>query len=104
MAQIIITNVTKIGPGNYSVDFQKDFNATDLFYEINSVGNIWQSPIAMNGTTSPQVISLLGATNFNIRLSSNYTPPTPIVETGFLMINNTDKFLINDVDSLKYTN
>lgn len=103
MAQLSITNVTKITQNQYSIDFVKDFPLTDLFYEISLDGITWQTPIALNSLSSPQVITLANTLNFNVRLSSNYTPPTP-PETGFLTINSNDKFLINDTDSLKYIN
>jgi hypothetical protein len=97
-----INNVTRVGFNLYQVDFSANFALTDLFYEISSDGITWSSPISIP-TTTPQTITVANMVNFKIRLSTNFTP-TPPLETGFLMINNNDNFLINDTDSLKYTN
>lgn len=77
MAQLTITNVTKISQNQYSIDFVKDFPLADLFYEISLDGITWQTPIAFNSLLSPQVITLANTLSFNIRLSTNYTPPPP---------------------------
>jgi hypothetical protein len=78
MAQITITNISKTSIGNYSVEFEKDFSLVDLFYEISLDGINWQSPIQLTSFISPQTISIQLLVNFNLRLSSNYTAPTPI--------------------------
>lgn len=75
MAQITITNITKINNTQYSIEFSNDFTMVDLFYELSLDGSTWQSPIAFTAFTSPQIISLPSVINFNVRLSSNYTPP-----------------------------
>jgi len=104
MSQVItISNITKVGNAQYRIEFSANFTLTDLFYEISAQGGSWNSPIALTTFTSPQIITVPNSVNFNVRLSSNYTAPIP-PETGFLMINSNDKFLINDTDSLKYTN
>ena len=77
MAQLTITNVTKITQNQYSINFVKDFPLADLFYEISLDGLNWQTPIAFNSLSSPQVITLANTLNFNIRLSSNYVAPIP---------------------------
>jgi len=100
---LTIDNVVKVNNNSYDVYFSSEFTLSDLFYEVSTDGSTWSSPISMS-TSSPQNITVSNTINFQIRLSSNYTPPTPPLETGFLMINSNDKFLINDIDSLKYTN
>ena len=99
---LTINNVTKTDTNSYSVDFSSLIPLADLFYEVSVDGNTWSSPIAIS-TSSPQSITVENMINFQIRLSTNFTP-TPPLETGFLMINSNDIFLINDTDSLKYTN
>lgn len=105
MSAINITNVFKIGVNTYSVDFQVDFNIANLAYQTSLNGTDWSESVSLGSFSSPLIITVENLINFKIRLLSDYTPPTPIpIETGFLMINSNDKFLINDTDSLKYTN
>jgi len=99
---LTINNVTRIAQNLYTVEFSTTIALVDLFYEISSDGNTWSSPIAIP-TTTPQNLTISDMANFQIRLSTNFTP-TPPLETGFLLINSNDKLLINDIDSLKYTN
>lgn len=72
---ITITNITKVGISQYNVEFSANFELTDLFYEISAQGESFNSPIATAGVSSPQIITVANAINFNVRLSSNYTPP-----------------------------
>lgn len=94
-----IDNITKIANNTYSIEFSSNFVLQNLFYEVSNDGLNWSSPVEIT-PLSPQNITVQNMINFKIRLSSNYTAP----ETGFLMISNNDKFLINEVDSLKYIN
>lgn len=71
-----IDNITKTANNTYSVEFSADFALEDLFYEVSDDGNTWSSPIAID-TSSPQNITVQNMINFKVRLSSNYTPPTP---------------------------
>ena len=77
MQEIIITNIEKISNNQYNVFFSKNFALTDLFYEVSLNGSTWQTPISLTTFSSPQVILVPNAINFNIRLSANYTAPTP---------------------------
>jgi len=77
MQEITITNIEKIGNNQYNVFFSKNFTLTDLFYEISLNGTTFQSPVSLSSFTSPQVITVPNAINFNIRLSANYIAPTP---------------------------
>lgn len=86
MPQITITNVTKISPTQYSVEFLDDFDATDLFYEVSLDGSTWQEPISLTSFTSPQTITVENAINFNLRLSSNYTAPYSRIHTSVFSV------------------
>jgi len=74
---ITISNITKVGTSQYSIEFSANFELTDLFYEISAQGGSWNSPIALTTFTSPQTITVANSINFNVRLSSNYTPISP---------------------------
>lgn len=75
--EITITNITKIGLSEYSVEFDSNFDLTDLFYEVSALGGSFSSPVATAGVSSPQTITVANSVNFNVRLSSNYTPTPP---------------------------
>ena len=74
---ITITNITKIGVSQYSVEFSSNFDLTDLFYEISAQGGSFSSPIQLSAVSSPATITVVNSINFNVRLSSNYTAPPP---------------------------
>lgn len=103
MENIVITNIQRVSMDNYKVYFTSNFDIDNLNYEVSVGGGIFQSPVALTSFTSPQIINIPSVVDFDLRLSSNYIAPIP-PETGFLMINSNDKFLINSTDSLKYTN
>lgn len=71
-----INNVTKTNYNTYSVEFSATFSIVDLFYEVSADGNTWSSPIAIS-TSSPQSITVENMINFQIRLSTNFTPVPP---------------------------
>lgn len=73
---LTINNVTKNDANLYSVDFSSLIFLTDLFYEVSADGNTWSSPIEIS-TSSPQNINVIGMVNFQLRLSTNYTPTPP---------------------------
>jgi hypothetical protein len=73
---LTINNVTRIAQNLYTVEFSTTITLVDLFYEISSDGNTWSAPISIP-TTTPQNLIISDMANFQIRLSTNFTPPPP---------------------------
>ena len=86
---ITILNITPVGSSQYSVEFASDVALTDLFYEVSVDGSSWGSSIQLSNVLNPAIITIPNYINFNIRLSSNYTPPPPYSRIHSTVFTNT---------------
>ena len=69
MAQITISSIVKSGE-THVVTYTADFVVETLFYQISMDNINWGTEVAIGNTTSPIVLTGLGASSFYLRLGA----------------------------------
>lgn len=97
-----INNVQKINGNLVRIYFEANFTLTNLKlqYSLNDVN--WSDNIQLLGVVSPQDITLPIDNSCYLRINDDdYVPPSPPVLNDLILINSTDKLLINSSDFLE---
>lgn len=98
-----INNVQKISGRFVRIHFEANFTLTNLRlqYSLNNVD--WSNNIQLSGITSPQDVVLPIDNSCYLRLNDDdyIPPPPPPVVDDLILINATDKLLINSDDFLE---
>ena len=76
-SEITITSVLKIANNQYQINYSTQLALDNLSYQISFDGVSWGSVIDFVDVSSPKIITVENAVNFNIRLLSDYTPTPP---------------------------
>ena len=98
-----INNVQKLNGNLVRISFEANFTLTNLKlqYSLNNVD--WSNDIQLSSIVSPQDVVLPIDNSCYLRLNDDdYIPPSPPpVVDDLILINETDKLLINSDDFLE---
>ncbi len=73
-SEITITSVLKVANNQYQINYSTQLALDNLSYQISFDGISWGSVVDFIDVSSPKIITVENAVNFNIRLLSDYTP------------------------------
>lgn len=95
-----INNVQKLNGNLVRISFEANFTLTNLKlqYSLNNVD--WSNDINLSSTVSPQDVTLPIDNSCYLRLKDDDYVPPPVVE-NIILINASDKLLINSSDFLE---
>jgi len=80
--EIIISNFVKLADGTYKVFFTSNFDLTELRFET-SLNNVdWNTPVLIEGTTSPKILAIPISQDFYIRLFDTSQEVAPRIHTS----------------------